>query len=399
MNKHNQIWWQLTVLLVVSALAVYTNIKLDQEIGRNLPEATTFTSTFNMRPSGYSGFWEIARRTGLSCKRWQFPYRQLRAAHGTLVIIGPNASLESHELDQVLDWLKSGNRLIYLDDFALSSSRSILQKLGMNAHTGTSFSDTIVPGQDSNQGYFAHVGSVCVATDTSLTGGHTLLSSAKDTLLATVPCGKGTVVVGTIPSLCANRHLSQPKHWANFQFLVNLLATGDGEILFDEFCHGYSQSTNVFVYLAKTPAGPLFLQGLLLLILAVAGSWQRFGSTVTIKSARKISNLEFIHGLANTYRRAGATDLALDILNHSLVSALCKALSIAPQQGPEKLAHAWSQATGRSASQLSDFLASSASALEKRTLTDEELMSLCRSCDKIREQSKDLLATRRSHHR
>jgi hypothetical protein len=358
-----------------------------------MPETSTLTSTFNAKPSGLSGLYQLTKRLGLRCRQWQLPYRRLPELAGTLVIIGPSESLQEFEIEQILSWVASGNKLIYLDSFSYSYGRHILAKLGLDAHESPGVADVRVE-PTGNRAEFQFVPWLIVSAETRLDGGQPLVSDHEGTVLTRLEHGKGQVLIGVTPSLCSNRRLGERNDWPNFQFLANELATTSGEVIFDEFCHGYTQATNLFIYLGRSPAGPLFAQALLILLIASVGGFQRFGGVRNVNQARKISTSEFINGLSNTFRRAHAADLVVAVLSHSLKAKLCKALGVSPHEEASKLVAAWAAATGCRAEELSQFLSDSQAAMEIKRLPEDRLIALVGACDKISEQSKDLFATR-----
>jgi hypothetical protein len=392
-GKQHQIWWQLAAFVAVSIALVTAGTKFEDESARFLPESTTLTSTFNPKPSGYSGLFELAHRVGISCRRWQLPYRHLRNTKGMLIVISPGESLQDFELDQLLSWVAAGNKLMYLDSFSYSFSRKIVNRVGARITETDAVSDRRM-SISSTDPAFAFVPSLTVNSDTRIEGGTALLKDSSGCLIAELEHGKGKILLGVVPALGANRHLSDESEWPNLQFLVNLFSTTDGDVLFDEICHGYSQAGNVFVYLGRGPAGMLFLQMLLILAVALGSTAQHFGAVKTVAAGRRLSSLEFINGLANTFRRAKAADLAFDVLNHSFRARLCKALAISSHEQDERLVEAWVEATGGAANEFRDYLASSTAALAKKHLTEEELIALVSACDKITEQSRVLFATK-----
>lgn len=386
-------WWQLAVFVAVSTALVIAGTKFDDESARFLPESTSLPSTFNPKPSGYSGLFELARRVGIKCQRWQLPYRRLRNTKGLLVIVSPGESLQEFELDQLLSWVAAGNNLIYLDNFTYSYSRRIVTRLGSRIAEVASVLDGRL-SISSTDPLFTFVPSLTVTSDTRIDGGRPLLEDSTGCLITEMQHGKGRVLLGVVPALGANKHLSDKENWPNLQFMINLLSTADGDILFDEVCHGYSQAGNVFVYLGRSPAGMMFLQLLIIFAVAILSTVQRFGAVKSIHTRRRLSSLEFINGMANTFRRARAADLAFDVLNHSFRARLCKALAVSPHENDAKLCEAWAAATGGSAGELEAYLVNSTTALGKKQLTDQELLALVSACDKITEQSKELFATR-----
>ncbi len=142
--------------------------------------------------------------------------------------------------------------------------------------------------------------------------------------------GKGKILIGSCPQMVSNRQITLSERWSNFQFLYNWLATTRGDILFDEKCHGSTKGTNVIFYFLHGPTGLVALQLLLILSLAVASAQQRFGATLVVKNNRRISNLEHIEGLSNTYQRAGARQAVLSIIWLSVRQKLCKLLRNQP---------------------------------------------------------------------
>ncbi|MBI4532526.1 MAG: DUF4350 domain-containing protein, partial [Candidatus Melainabacteria bacterium] len=314
-------------LIMLSILAIYVGIGFNEQIEKFLPEPKSFTSTFNKKPSGLSGLKELAGKVGLAAHTWQLPYRQLANRHGTLVVFQPEVSFRPFEAEQILEWVKSGNQLIYFDEFAFQFERRLINKLGVDAIPGKILQNNFVKGNSAHP-EFSYVGGLTVTAQSRLTGGSPLLSDESGALISEVKHGKGYILLGVMPSLCANRQLISKGSWPNFQFMINSFRTTGGELLFDEFCHGYSQASNVFIYLAKGPVGLVLMQLLIVFLLAITSSFQRFGSIKTLTQHRKISNLEFINGLASTYRRAKANGLVAEVLAHNCHLKLCKALGV-----------------------------------------------------------------------
>lgn len=389
--KRHQIWWQLAVLAVVSTLAVYVGSAFDEQLQNYMPEAKTLASIFNKKPSGLSGLAELVKKVGLTSHPWLLPYRNLRSARGMLVIVAPSASPAEFEAEQILKWVEAGNDLVYLDHFSFKMTRRILEQLHLNINDTADFHDIAVP-VDISKPEFAHVPSLVLTADTMVKGGDPVVSYQEKTIFSLLKHGKGRILIGTAPNICVNRRLSEPGNWANFQFLVNWMSTATGEILFDERCHGFSDSGNVFVVLGRNATGAVFVQLMLLLAVAVYSASKRFGEPKTPPDLRKISNLEFINGLSNAYRRAKANGAILEITGQALRNRLCKLLSISPHEPTEKIIEAWKlrqQANPNSALNTINvvgFLEQFDKALQQKQVSDHELKKLMISCDKISSQ-------------
>lgn len=383
------------MLLIVSAIAAYVGISFDENMDRFMPEAGVLTSIFNKKPSGLSGLAEIARRAGIDAHPWQLPYRQLTSVRGMLVIVQPSESLSDFESEQIVNWVKKGNDLVYLDHFAFKFTRRLLQQVGIGTKDGKELENRVIRVAEDAVPEFAHVGQLVVDSDRRLTGGKTILKDDDEgALLTVVRAGKGRILIGTAPSMFSNRRLSQKDNWGNFQFIVNWFGTANGDILFDERCHGYSSATNVYQFLLHGATGLVFLQMLLVFLIAVFAS-KRFGAPKNVRVLRKISSLEFINGLSSAYRRAHANTAVLEIIGQSFRNRLCKALGISPHETNQAIMAAWTQRKGTENEKLGRFLDEYERALSERHISDSQLVTLVTSCDKIADDSRDLLATGR----
>jgi hypothetical protein len=386
-----RIFWQLMLFIAASALAVWVGVAYDDELQKYMPESRTLASIFNKRPSGISGLYEIALRVGLECQAWSLPYRQLPDVKGMLVIVAPTDSLAEYETEQILNWVSAGNDLVYLDHLNFQMTRRLSDKLGVKAKDGEELTDQNLPVSESSHPEFTHVHNLRVSAESRVVGGTSLLTDKSGTLFAEIKHGKGRVYLGTVPTLCANRRLADKKDWSNFQFLVNVFRTTHGAIMFDERCHGFSQATNVFVFLAKRTPGLVFMQLIIILLAAVVGSAQRFGRTTQLTGHRKISNLEYINGLASTYRRAKANATVLDILSQSFRTKFCKIAGVSPHESNDKIISQLLSASDRedvqrSVRQLGETLDQVDQALSSKTVPDAQLRELVETCDKITDQ-------------
>ncbi len=398
-NNRHHIWWQLSILVAISALAVYVGSAFDEQIQNYIPEQRVLSSIFNKKPSGLSGLSELLKKVGLSAHPWLLPYRNLRSAHGMLVIIAPSTSPAEFEAEQILNWVHTGNDLIYLDHFSFKMTRRLLEKLSLNIADSTELRDESVP-VDATKAVFAHVPGLTLTSDTMITGGQPVVSFNDKAIFSELKYGKGRILIGTAPNLCANRRLSERNNWANFQFLVNWMSTATGDIMFDERCHGFSESGNVFVVLGRSPWGAVFLQVMLLLAVGVYSASKRFGATSVALDLRKISNLEFINGLSNAYRRAKANSAIYEITGQALRNRLSKFLSISPHEPTVKIIEAWNlrlESNPAKYAQLRDtvpkFLHDFDQAIEQKNISDSQFKALILSCDKITEQLNDQFVT------
>jgi hypothetical protein len=380
-GQRRRFYYGAAAFFVLSIIACWVGKSYDENMQKWLPESSAFPSTYNKKPSGVSGLSEIVSRSGLKSRLWLLPYRQLPIAHGTLCIFQPLASLKDFEVDQILNWVKSGNHLIYADHFTYGLSRHLLDKLKISTSDGAELKDAEMV-QTSDSGVFSHVKSLFLTADSRLSGGTPLVKDRGGNLFTTIPYGKGEIVIGTVPSLCANGRLTEKKQWNNFQFFINLCRTADGEVIFDERCHGFNRATNVLVFLAKNPPGAVFAQLVLMLVLAVAGTFTRFGMTRVIVDNRRLSSLDFVAGLSSVYRRAKANPLALEIIARSYRLRWCNNTAVPTQQTLSELKSRWEE-SARGNPELLKWCQESAGLLlrietasDAQRISDDELLNL-----------------------
>jgi len=380
---------QLVTFVIISALAVFASIGFDAELEKYLPESQPLASIFNKRPSGLSGLFEIAEGVGVTCAAWLSPYRDLKKKNGMLVIIAPSDSLKDFEAEQILCWVGKGNRLLYLDRFDFKMFRRLLEKIDVEITDGkelTNFPISINQKSES-QPEFSHVSQLHITADNRIKGGTPLVEDRGGALLTELTHGNGKIYLGTVPTFCSNRLLSDKSYWSNFQFIINIFRAEKGDIIFDEHCHGYSESDNVFGFLVRRTPGLVFCQLILILALLVWSQSRHFGRLRKADTPRKISSLEYIKGLSNTYRRARANIAVLEIIFQDFKIRLCKNNGISPGESDESIVEQLNSSTkatiGKDSDRVSRLFGSVGNYLQSKHLTNKQLKEVVVECDKI----------------
>lgn len=389
-NIFRQIWWQLAIFVIVSSLAALVGQHFKEKFGNYMPETVINRSSLNKKASGTSGLYELCQAVGFKSHRWKLPYRDLKDIRGQLIIIGPRQSLDKYELDAILNWVKKGNYLVYLDEFSNPYSQNIVTSLGLWT-TNTKTQD-IELSVEPNLPVTRYVQLPRGSYSTALSTGYDLtpiLRHEKDIVLAEKKFGTGTVLIGTTANLVSN--LQFKDNGTNFQLICNWLRLNNLPLYFDERCHGLTQGKNLITTISSGTLGLFFLQLLVIFGLAVASHHQRFGQTLAFNNQRKISNLEYVDGIANSYRRARATHLASNILSHNLRLKLAKDLGQSTGDD-EVLAGLY---ISRLATKSGNFdeerarliktLSLSKTAPERRNISEQELLLIKGYCDKIQE--------------
>lgn len=390
-NWRRHLWWQLILLAFIGVLAYNVSNSFDEEMSKLMPETVSNCSTRNVQASGYKAFFEVAEKAGLNCQRYEKSYRDLDKEHGVLLVVGPNFPMMNYEVDRVLDWVEKGNNLAYLDYCMYGAGQHLLSRLGLSVSNSGSFVDWEAKELPAIS-EMAHVSKLVLSSETRLSGGKPILKDANGALIVQVRHGKGRCLIATLPSLCSNRRIADKECWGNFQFLLNWLQSCKGKILFDEKVHGYNATQSFFIYIARSPAGLLCAQILLIFLVALFSLNQRFGPAKLITVKRKIASSEYIDGMALTYRKARAYDAAFSILYSSFRNRLCKALSLSGSDKIEDIAASWSHSTKLSAEETLSFLNNADRLQSERNATAEELLESIKECDRLYEESKPYLA-------
>jgi hypothetical protein len=379
-------------MVAVGFVAVSVGQVYKRDLSRLIPEALPMPSTYNDKQSGMSAFYELCQKLKLKPRRWELPYRNLKAGDvkGTLVIIDPQVMPNDLEINQIIPWVKAGNDLIFLDKFGFRSGRHLLNQLGVDVHESKAVKDAEI-ALTPTLAEAAYARHLVIDAEARLDGGEALAADDSGTYLAVVQLGGGRCLIGCCPDLCANVRLSDRKYWPNFQFMTNWLATSRKEVIFDEKAQGYSSGSSMFVFLAKSPVGFVCLELIILFLVAAISLNQRFGLASLATVYRKISNLEFIDGMASTYLRARARDTVWAMIFNPFKAKLCKALAVAPHESADKLAMAWSESSRLPFGRCQTFLTRAQYALEANRISKEELKFLVSECNQLASGSAELV--------
>lgn len=140
------------------------------------------------------------------------------------------------------------------------------------------------------------------------------LANKDKNLLADIPHGAGNIIYLSDPFIISNGGL---KLADNVQLGINIVASNDGTIAFDEYHQGFGGNNNrLFQYFAGTPVIPIFLQILLLIGLIFFSQSRRFARPVPEPEPDRLSKLEYVSAMAELQQRTKAFDLALENIYH-----------------------------------------------------------------------------------
>lgn len=381
--KKNHLWWQLLALVVISLFSVYASGAFDKEFSRFMPEKQILISTKNTKQSGLSGLFELLTRLDFKPKLWKLSYRELKEFKGALVMVAPNYSLQDYDVKRVLKWVKEGNTLVYIDDFKIMNSRIITKRLKVKVRTAVKELKKKTVETNSNLDWLEGVDSINVSTTSRLLGGTNIAGDRSGSVLLMVEHGKGKVILGNCPRMLSNDLIADRNTWNNFQLFVNWANSTNQQIYFDERIHGLTGGRNVFLFLSRGPFGYVGVQLLLIIFIALVSSIQRFGKAKSLSDSRRISNLEFIDGLSNAYKRAKANASVLEILFHSFRVEVSKMLGISAHENDQVLINAWKNNPIIEDLDLESVIAEYNQVISNRRISDADLQKLVATCDKI----------------
>ncbi|MBA3600368.1 MAG: DUF4350 domain-containing protein [Acidobacteria bacterium] len=136
------------------------------------------------------------------------------------------------------------------------------------------------------------------------------LANDKKTLLADFPFGAGQIVFLTDPYIVSNGGINLVD---NVQLAINVVASGDGIIAFDEFHQGYGAGENRLLgYFAGTPLVAIFLQFIALVGFILFTQSRRFARPRPEREPNRLSKLEYVSAMAELQQRTRAYDLAIE---------------------------------------------------------------------------------------
>ena len=148
------------------------------------------------------------------------------------------------------------------------------------------------------------------AETSSLTAPVVHLTNDDKNLLVDVPFGSGKIVFLTDPYIVSNGGINLVD---NVQLALNVVASGDGIIAFDEYHQGYGTNNNPLIaYFAGTPLVAIFLQFAALVGIILYTQSRRFARPLPESEPNRLSKLEYVAAMAELQQRTKAFDLAIE---------------------------------------------------------------------------------------
>ena len=337
------------------------------------PESTPNPSYANDRASGSRGAFVWTQALGYEPVPWRQSWSRLSPAEtGVLLIIDPSINqslvtltglggqnndqqLTARDASRLRRWLNSGagHTAILLSSRIGSGQSSAKPSSDASASFGDAL-DLIVESAapDTGRTEFAPLQPV---TDTqgilsvhsesdsrikrTRSDGLAIFGDNAGPLALEIPVGRGRLIAVADGALLSNSQLPRSE---NAVFLANLLAhygQPGGRVLFDEYHHGDVSGADGSVW--EDLGRPLQL-ALIQLCFAALGLIAllavRFGPPVPLVRSVARSSADYVSSLASLYRRAGASQTALETLYRQFLRDICGRLALPPDVDLERLA-------------------------------------------------------------
>jgi hypothetical protein len=309
-------------------------------------------STFFTDPSGARALFLVVKQFFPTAEQWRRPFQLLPApsAASTLIVAGPQRPLGSREVADLEGWLDAGGQLIVLTDNgwpirrqradgAESDRESVEQSSSRAAPTFLARHEPALRwNKPEKKMLTGQAGGVAIADQRlnlgwhagfSRTGAAKVIATAGNSAIAVeIPVGRGRIVAIADPAMASNGALRRSD---NAVWLVALAAGwGAGQILFDEYHHGFGQKrgtaelTRAFFL---TPWGWCVLQLAAAGLLYVFVYRRRFGRIREPLAPERASPLELVGARAGVFQAAAAQRLAADLIVQHLCQDLGRAHS------------------------------------------------------------------------
>ena len=264
-------------------------------------------STYGKSPSGYGAWYEYMDRKDVAIDRWRKPFAELiendinnityvRVFSRSNYLAGA-AGISATESK----WVSRGNTLVILGKYEPATNApfksSILYRQGI-ADRQIEIATTRRLNQPQEV--------------------EKILEDRYGTVVWSEKIGKGEVIYCTTPYLAANAY---QENLDNYQFLAELVSQRRA-IWVDEYIHGYKdKETNIqerqatlLDYLVQTPWFLLFIQTVLISLVAAIAAFRRFGQPVRPTLAIADNSTAYIEALAGVLEKANSSDFVVEAI-------------------------------------------------------------------------------------
>jgi Domain of unknown function (DUF4350) len=314
-------------------------------------------SSYSNTANGYSAWYRMMSDRGIKMQRWQKSFSQLTKNsdyQSATTLLQINPQLEKLQLTKIQRaWVSQGNTLVILGVAApaweipfqtdLESSQG-----NVRIETTRRFrADSLK--QELPQSTFEE----------------SVVSDRSGSAIAKFKLEKGMVIIASTPHLAANAYQDfQP----NYEVLAALVTQDRGQVLVDEYIHGYidrqhklatSKKTgeetsddretdgDALAYLANTPLFVVFLNLLLGILVLVWQQNRRFGKVIVPKPPEIDNGEAYIQALSGVLYQANSSEFVLQNIGRAEQLTWQQKLGLGKERlvTPQTLITAWETQT------------------------------------------------------
>jgi hypothetical protein len=204
-------------------------------------------------------------------------------------------------------------------------------------------------------------------------------------LLVDYEYGRGRIVVLSDPYVVANSGIARGD---NLLLAVNVVASGGGLIVFDEYHQGYGAARQeLFAYFAGTPVLWFFAQFAVVVLALVWTRGRRFARPLPAPHTDRRSKLEFVASMAELQQRARAYDLAIENIYARTRRALARYAGLPADAPTAEIAARVAARSGKDAGRLAALMRDCEDAVAGAPLKSRRAVELARD---LRELERDL---------
>jgi len=288
-------------------------------------------STYSTSSAGARAAYLLLADAGYKQQRWERPLNQLPpGAAQTLILAEPFEAPTHQERERLNAFVSEGGRVIATGMFAgafLPENESLPDVLG-----GLTWKKVSAVSPSAITRAAPEIVLALEGRWQSYSAAYPLYSDGDHVVVVKYPYGRGEVIWWAAATPLTNAGLKEP---GNLEFFLACLGEAKGEILWDEYIHGYRESLAASV--EHSPAKWLALQLALLGLAVVATFSRRSGPVCTPANDVRLSPLEFVHTLGGLYEHAGSASVAVDICYQRFRYWLTRRLGVASNIPVEEL--------------------------------------------------------------
>jgi hypothetical protein len=273
-------------------------------------------STYNAASAGYKALYLWLRELGVPAERWERPLTELTREVEVILMTPPRFGPEPDELKALDTWVRDGGTLVLVSSPLNAFAKHFGFEPKMRSHDQKKEEKTLsfLPGPYI-RGQRKITSELHLPIDSAKPEAIVHARDAFGNLIVAKEDGKGRVIEIADPSLFSNLHLREGDH-ARLALDVLLTHLGEGQLLFDEYHHGYGRVNSVAAYIFESGTFVPLLQVALLLLVLWAAAGRRFGPARPMLRETERSSMEYIRAMAQLFQRVKARRLALESVVH-----------------------------------------------------------------------------------